>query len=739
VSWLSFKEENPMRLKMAYLCMTVALGWGLTLGLLLLLGSSPPLVHADPGTLYVAPGGNCGGATPCYASVQAAVDAASANDDIRVAAGVYAGVNNYGGLAQVVYISKTLTIRGGYTTTNWTTSDPDANPTTLDAQRLGRVLVITGSIASTVGGLRITGGDATGLGGDPWGDAGGGVYVNGSTVVVSSTMIYTNTATHGGGIFNDGGTVTIDAATVVSNTCSIANGSGGGILSDDGTVNIQHSTVSGNTARYGGGILSNDGTVNVQHSTVSSNTAAYSGGGIHSSYGTVNIQHSTVSGNTGAGTYVGAGGIYLSGSTANIGNSTLSGNSATADCGGIEVKGSSTLNLSNSTLSGNSAGSDGGGICFTEGSATIQNTIITNSTPEDCINFGGPTVTGSDNLIDDFASGGCSGISSAAVTHFDTTLRDNGGPTRTHALNSGSNAIDGVTDCTYVSRGSNPLFSDGEAVATDQRGELRPTDGDSSCTATCDIGAYEIPATNDPDGDGLGGVCDNCPNDANADQQDADDDGMGDVCDGCPNDPDNDADGDGICGDVDDCPNDPDNDADGDGVCGDIDNCPNDANGDQEDADGDGVGDICDNCPTIQNADQADSDGDGVGDVCPRLTVNKTRAVARAKAEGWSGTVTSNPAGIFCGDDCASNYFEGTNVTLTAHPGVKSYFVSWGGDCNTNGQVTMDAAKTCIATFGYPVGGIVVPVDKVGLLAPWLVALAGLATLTVALVRRRRG
>jgi hypothetical protein len=55
--------------------------------------------------------------------------------------------------------------------------------------------------------------------------------------------------------------------------------------------------------------------------------------------------------------------------------------------------------------------------------------------------------------------------------------------------------------------------------------------------------------------------------------------------------------------------------------------------------------------------------------------------------------------------------------------------------------VTMDADKTCTATFGYPVGGIVVPVDKLGLLAPWmgLVALAGLAALGVALERRRKG
>ena len=53
----------------------------------------------------------------------------------------------------------------------------------------------------------------------------------------------------------------------------------------------------------------------------------------------------------------------------------------------------------------------------------------------------------------------------------------------------------------------------------------------------------------------------------------------------------------------------------------------------------------------------------------------------------------------------------------------------------------MDADKACTAAFGYPVGGIVVPVNKLGLLAPWLglAALASFATLGVALVRRRRG
>ena len=109
-----------------------------------------------------------------------------------------------------------------------------------------------------------------------------------------------------------------------------------------------------------------------------------------------------------------------------------------------------------------------------------------------------------------------------------------------------------------------------------------------------------------------------------------------------------------------------------------------------------------------------------------------------------SGRVTSDPVGINCGADCTEIYLDGTLVTLTAHPGVKSYLASWSGDCVSTGaltaQTTMDADKACTATFGYPVGGIVAPVDKLGLVAPWLglVGLAGIVALGVVVVRRRR-
>jgi CSLREA domain-containing protein/uncharacterized repeat protein (TIGR02543 family) len=119
-----------------------------------------------------------------------------------------------------------------------------------------------------------------------------------------------------------------------------------------------------------------------------------------------------------------------------------------------------------------------------------------------------------------------------------------------------------------------------------------------------------------------------------------------------------------------------------------------------------------------------------------------------SKAGTGTGTVISDPTGINYGVDCAEWYDEDTPVTLTATPDAGSVFAGWSGDCsgtNPTTTVTMDADKTCTATFNLwtppvPIGGIVVPVNKLGLVAPWLglAALASLAVLTVALVRRRR-
>ncbi|MCP3961578.1 MAG: hypothetical protein GY719_27365, partial [bacterium] len=70
------------------------------------------------------------------------------------------------------------------------------------------------------------------------------------------------------------------------------------------------------------------------------------------------------------------------------------------------------------------------------------------------------------------------------------------------------------------------------------------------------------------------------------------------------------------------------------------------------------------------------------------------------KSGDGSGTVMSTPAGIDCGADCDESYTSGAIVTLTATPDLGSLFVAWSGDADClDGEVTMDAAKSCNAEF----------------------------------------
>ena len=67
-----------------------------------------------------------------------------------------------------------------------------------------------------------------------------------------------------------------------------------------------------------------------------------------------------------------------------------------------------------------------------------------------------------------------------------------------------------------------------------------------------------------------------------------------------------------------------------------------------------------------------------------------------------TGTVTSSPAGINCGADCAEVYNHGQEVTLTAAPASGSIFAGWDGACSGTEltcSVLIDAAKTVTASF----------------------------------------
>ena len=74
------------------------------------------------------------------------------------------------------------------------------------------------------------------------------------------------------------------------------------------------------------------------------------------------------------------------------------------------------------------------------------------------------------------------------------------------------------------------------------------------------------------------------------------------------------------------------------------------------------------------------------------------------KSGNGSGTVTSDPAGISCGDSCSQDYLEGTVVTLTASADSGSVFAGWtGGGCSGTEtcEITMDSNKKVTADFSY--------------------------------------
>ena len=358
--------------KTLYLALSLTLPL-IALAVLWLIPGSFPTQAQEATTHYVAPGGDCGGASPCYATIQAAVDAAVPGEEIHVATGTYTGVNNYGGLSQVVYISKTLTLRGGYSITNWTTADPEAAPTTLDAQGQGRVLYITGEISPTIEGLCITGGDAAGLRGGHLGeyDAGGGVYVITATATISNNQLFNNTAPrYGGGLYLNNGDGTLTGNTVSENS---ARG-GGGLYLYGSDPTVSGNTIISNTACDGGGLTLYESDPAVSGNTIGSNTAEEKGGGLYLGESDAILSDNSVTSNTADE----GGGLFLM-----RGNATLTGNSVTSNTadqgGGLYLYGSNAT-LSGNNISSNTVGYSGGGLYLSHSRAVLTgNTIISNT------------------------------------------------------------------------------------------------------------------------------------------------------------------------------------------------------------------------------------------------------------------------------------------------------------------------------------------------------------------------
>jgi hypothetical protein len=279
-------------MKARYLLIASALGLGIALALLGLLNGRQYAVAAAPttGTRYVATtgddfGNDCSSQSAPCRTIQHAVDEADHGETVKVAAGTYTDahvrprndVTTTGVVTQVVYISKPITLRGGYSTTNWAMPDSVANPTTLDAEGQGRVVYVTGDIRSTVGGLRITGGNTA--------EAGGGVFAYRTQLTVEQTVISDNTAVDkGGGIAVRQAITTSVADCKIYANVSLEQEGGGVAVYDHSHMNLIRSWVVANASptNDGGGVFAGDGgTIYIENSIIAGNTANHSGGALH--------------------------------------------------------------------------------------------------------------------------------------------------------------------------------------------------------------------------------------------------------------------------------------------------------------------------------------------------------------------------------------------------------------------------------------------------------------------------
>ncbi|CAM8660954.1 hypothetical protein MCETE4_02218 [Acidimicrobiia bacterium] len=276
--------------------------------------------------------------------------------------------------------------------------------------------------------------------------SGGGLWVSTYTVDINDSSFTNNDAFYtGAGAFVKAQTVMIDGSDFSLNTASVNSGSGVGVyMSSRGqtsSATISNSSFDANTGYMGGGIYAEDFTTfTISSSSVSGNSTTYKGAGMLLRNDTNNIFNTTIADNA-IGNF-GGGGAYVTGDT-NMAFVTIASNSTTAGAGttaGLYLH---------------------GGTWDINGSIIVDNGDNTNN-----IKNYNTTATITRSVLGPFTA---SSISTDATDVLDVAdaglgvLADNGGPTRTMALNANSVAVDRVDQISQ-----NPTQFPG--LAYDQRG-----------------------------------------------------------------------------------------------------------------------------------------------------------------------------------------------------------------------------------------------------------------------------
>ncbi len=368
-------------------------------------------------------------------------------------------------------------------------SGPGPSLLSISGANLNRILIVYEGARLDLSSLTLRDGNGTGKGG------GGGIGNLGHTDISNVVISHNIGEPFAGGIYNHS-VMSISHSSIVDNN---GNLNGGGIynVGETAVLTIQNSTVARNSARRDGGGIYNSGELTIIGSVIDNNVAS-----------------SVNDGGNGGG--ISTTGFGNRASKVTLTNTTVSDNTCRFGGCGLQNDGSQ-VTLTNVTVARNVMTSSfshhyGGGILNYQGNypgvVVMNNTIVSDNTTANNLapDFGGVLTSQGYNLVEDTLGTEIVGITNGNIlgqSALLAPLSDNGGSVRSCLLLDGSPAIDGVG---------------GNFPSLDQRGFMRPVDGDNDGTVAADIGAIEMGASEaaepttvlgqvlSPDGRGLRGA-----------------------------------------------------------------------------------------------------------------------------------------------------------------------------------------------------------------------------------------
>jgi predicted outer membrane repeat protein len=323
---------------------------------------------------------------------------------------------------------------------------------------------------------------------------GGGIYTayDGSipsSLILNYSSIHGNSATasggKGGGIYNDSGSVDLDSSEIGYND---AYSDGGGLWSTGGYwVTFVDSQIHHNTSQHGsGGNIFNRGPMTIEKTYINYGSAYVDGGNIYSGVAgpggsILEITRSVIS----HGTAGGNGGGIANDGILDLTNVSFYWNISPTGAGLYTSEPVSTIALDHVTMSGNLTGLSGAYNIYNSAPANpvlVNNSILDAGISTGCV---GAVALASSYNIDSGTSCGLPGglHNQSGIDPLLGIFADHGGITDTFSLSINSPAVDwipvGVNGC-------------GTMISEDQRGVIRPLDGNRDGTNGCDVGAYEL-------------------------------------------------------------------------------------------------------------------------------------------------------------------------------------------------------------------------------------------------------